>query len=617
MAYSITKNKLKNGDTVYYINTINRVPGQKDKFKQIMIEKFYASELKKQGYDPVEYVNQKLETYREEAKKNVKTMNYTIDFTKALTLTGEGELQVSDDSKNLGFLAYSTLYHTLELDEFVNNRRRYLDCEFNINVVFQHLIYSRLLWPASKKNTWEHKDRFFGDTNYELQHVYRALDYLLKWRTDLLTHLDNQIKEKEGRKDTVVFYDVTNYYFERDEADDENGLRAKGVSKEHRPEPIIQMGLFMDENGLPITYELFRGNTADSTTFSEALDKSIIDFKDSKKILVADKGMMSYSNILKVRRDKNGYVISQSIRKSDAETVKFVLDEEGWKDTVVDGETTFRIKERIIPRKASSYGAVDDKKHSGIYNERQVCIWSKKYADRAKKDRAEAIAKAKESVGKKSKDYKDSSYGKLKYLGKTPIVGGEEVDADGFVYDFNEDKVREDEVLDGYYIICTNVIGEDKDKINPEYSSSHAYYDKDGFFVLNREVSAEDIVDIYGGLWKIEETFKVTKTGMLNLRPVFHSKQERIRAHFLLCFISLVLERVLEKHIGWKYSASTIQQSLSSFNATQLDGSNVYQISYYDCVVDEILKTLGINVTKKFMQQGEIRKLIGETKKKD
>ena len=123
--------------------------------------------------------------------------------------------------------------------------------------------------------------------------------------------------------------------------------------------------------------------------------------------------------------------------------------------------------------------------------------------------------------------------------------------------------------------------------------------------------------DIYGGLWKIEETFKVTKTGMLSLRPVFHSRQDRIRAHFLICFISLVLERLLELQLGWNYSAKSIQESLSSFNALQLANSNIYQVAYYDVIVDTILKTLDIDISRKFLQQSDIKRIIGQTKKKD
>ena len=615
MAYTLKKYHLSDGNTVYYINQVSRVPGEKNKQKQKMIEKYYAFDLVQEGKDPETFVNARFEDYRKGSSK-AKTLNYTVNLDEELTLSEEGDLKVVDDSKNLGFIVYSYIYHKLELDEFINNRRRYLDVTYNLNVIIQHLIYSRLLWPASKKNTWEHKEKFFGNTGYELQHVYRALDPLLQWREPLLRYLNEQIKSKYERRNTVIFYDVTNYYFEIDtEDEEEKGLRANGVSKEHRPNPIIQMGLFMDENGIPITYELFRGNTNDSVTFSKAIDESIIDFTKRKKIVVADKGMMSYYNILKIRKDKNGYVISQSIRKSDKETVEFALRDEGWNETIENGEVTYKIKERIIVRKASSYGEVDSSKHTGTYNERQVFIWSKKYADRAKYDRRKTIDKAHETEGTKPREYKDSSYGKLKYLTKKAIVDGEEVNADSYIYEFNKEKQEEDESLDGYYIICTNVLG--ADKINESYPPEYSWYDECGFFRLNKEVTAQEIAEIYGGLWKIEETFKVSKTGMIHLRPVFHSREDRIRAHFLICFISLVIERLLERQMGWKYSAKRIQEALSSFNATQYPNSNIYQITYYDEVIKEILSTLGINIKKKFLLQGEIRKLIGFSKKKD
>lgn len=620
MAYKIAHNKLKNGDVTYFIKSINRIPGSKNKFNEMTILKFSEKEIIALGFDVKEFLYSKINELKNQPSKESKYVDFKVNLNQSLCTSDRGDLKVSDDSKNLGYVPYSRMYHRLELDELINNKRRYTDCEFNINVIFQHLIYSRCLWPASKKNAWEHKDRFFGDTSYEIQHVYRCMDYLLKWRDDILIHLDKKIKEKFGRKDTVVFYDVTNYYFELDTSDDENGLRAKGVSKEHRPEPIIQMGLFMDELSLPITYELFRGNTNDCSTLEEAMDKSIIDFSSSRKIIVADKGMMSFYNILKIRNARNGYVISQSIRKSDENTKAFALSSDGWEITTDEnGEIISKIKERTIPRKASTYGDVDKKKHSGTYNERQVFIWSKKYADRAKFDRQEAIEKAKEFLGSKPKNYKDSSYGKNKYLIKSPVKGGEKISPDCCIYEFDESKLSEDELYDGYYVICTNVIGVDNEKgINKDKTPGYAYYrDKDGFLVLNHVVTASEIVNIYGGLWKIEETFKVTKTGMLNLRPVFHSNQDRIRAHFLICFMSLVLERLLEMQLGWKYSARTIQESLSSFNAVQIAETNIYQLPYYDIAIHDIMNVLDIPFDKKFMTQEKIRKLIGNTKKKD
>ena len=187
------------------------------------------------------------------------------------------------------------------------------------------------------------------------------------------------------------------------------------------------------------------------------------------------------------------------------------------------------------------------------------------------------------------------------------------------LYEFDAARLEEDEKYDGYYLICTDVVGVgDESRANQDKPSSHAYYrDSDGFLVLNHVVPASEIADIYGGLWKIEETFKVTKTGMLSLRPVFHSRQDRIRSHFLICFISLVLERLLELQLGWKYSAKSIQQSLSRFNAVQLANSNIYQVAYYDVLVDTILKTLDIGISRKFLQQSDIRRILGQTKKKD
>lgn len=620
MAYKIAKNILKNGDTTFYIKSINRIPGTENKFKETIVEKFSKKNLEEKGFDATEYVTDKINQLRRQAKQQVKELNYLVDLTLDINFNNDSETTEVNLSKNLGSAVYSKLYHQLEIDEFINNRRRNLDCEFNLNVIFQHLLYSRLLWPASKKNTWEHRERFFGDTDYDIQHIYRSLDYLLKWRTPLLTHLDKQIKDKFGRQDTVVFYDVTNYYFELDKEDGLEGLRARGVSKEHRPEPIIQMGLFMDELCLPITYELFRGNTNDCTTLCDAMDNCIIDFKDSRKIIVADKGMLSYYNILKIREARNGYVISQSIRKSDVSTKEFALSSTGWSDTInSDGEVVYRVKERLIPRKANSYGDIDNKKHSGIYNERQIFIWSKKYQERAAYDRALAVEKAKDTEGKKSKNYKDSNYGKNKYLKKNPVKYNKTIATDSFIYEFDEEKLLEDEKYDGYYILCTNVVGvHSEELINKERSEKFAYYDdRDGFLVLNHIVPACEIIDIYGGLWKIEETFKVTKTGMLNLRPIFHSKTDRIRAHFMICFIALLLERILELQMNWKYSAKTIQESLSSFNAVQLINSNIYQVSYSDNIIKQILETIDLDITKRFMSQEAIRKIFGNTKKKN
>ncbi len=623
MAYVLKTRVNKNGDKTYNIFDTNRIPGTKNSYKSTIVSKFSKEALKKKGIeDPDAYVNEYIENLKKEREENkeeeVATLNIQLN----------APLREKDDKfVNLGYAVYSKIYHTLELDKLINMRRQHKEREFNANQILQHLVYSRCLDPASKISTWRDRGRFYDQItdstgekpkDYLKDSVYHCMDDILSWRKDILNHMNKMIKKKYGRKNTVLYYDVTNYYFERDIEDDKDGLRARGVSKEHRPEPIVQMGLFMDEIQIPITYGLYRGNTADSLTFKDALDDSVIDFTDKRKILVADKGMLSYHNILKIRNDQNGYVMSQSIRKSDADTVNFALKEEGYTYVTNEetGEIVYKIKERTTLRTAKSYGEVDDKQHTGHYNERQIFIWSSKYDARAKEARKKVIEDAKEYAGKKSKDLKDSNYGKLKYLKKNAVKNGEAVDADYNEVVLDEEAIKEDEKYDGYYIIVTNVVGlEDGEKPNPDYPADHAYYRNDGFLVFNKKVTAEDIRGIYGGLEKIEETFKVTKTGMINLRPVYHSLQDRIKAHFLICFIALVIERLLERKLEWKYSSKTIQESLNSFNALNIYKSNIWQVTGENEVALEAFRKLEIEIPGRNIRQERLRSIFSSTKK--
>lgn len=646
MAFYLSSSTSKSGICTFRIIEANRIP-KTNKIKNRSVESMKIEDAIKHGYSSLEeYAKYRLEEIKTEAKEEEKKAIIKINFDKlALDVTDEDiendEIEKRVDRKlNVGHAAYSKMYHSLELDELINNRRRYKKVEYNANVVLQHMLYSRLLWPSSKIDAWRKRTRFYGDTNYSKDAVYNCMDLLLEWRDDILVHLDNQIKKKYGRKNIITFYDVTNYYIEKDEEDDEvvelenglklPGLRARGVSKEHRPEPIIQMGLFMDEHGLPISYELYRGNTNDCITFGKSLDRTVLDLKNINSIFVADKGMMTYSNIVMLRKNKSGYVISQSLRtKSGISLRGFALDKEGWtemKDPET-GEVCFKIKERIVPRDISTYegyqfrqatlSAEDKNRVEGSYNERQIFIWSKKYSDRTKNERARVLEKAKQYAGTKSNNFKESSYGKLKYTKKiAKDNSGNKLDTESFEVVLDEEKITNDEKFDGFYVICTNVVGTDnpdKDK-DPNF----AYYDDDGFLVLNKPVTTDDIIDMYGGLWKIEETFKITKTGMMNTRPIRHYTQPRIRSHFLICFIGLVIERLIEFQMDWKYSASAIQKALSEFDYVHLEDSNIYCNSCISLTAMRIFKEVGLPYKLPLnIKQSDIRSLFAMTKKKD
>src|SRR5690554_1556606 len=223
--------------------------------------------------------------------------------------------------KNFGHTAFSTIYHELEIDKFLINRQRSAKFKFNANNIMKLLVYSRLLNPASKRKTYENRTQFFEKDNYSLDDVYRCLSFFNKHSKNLQRWMNGRIKQQYQRDTRLVYYDVINYYFEIDEQDE---LRRKGVSKEHRPNPIVQMGLFMDTNGIPITFDLFPGNTNDCLTYRPILSRIQREYELGRVIVVADKGMNTGDNIYYTFSAKDGYVFSMSVRGADKELKSYV-----------------------------------------------------------------------------------------------------------------------------------------------------------------------------------------------------------------------------------------------------------------------------------------------------
>lgn len=229
--------------------------------------------------------------------------------------------------KNFGYSVLSTIYHELGLHTFLINRQRHSKEEYDSNAILKMLVFSRLLAPASKKKSFEDRNRFFEKDNYSLDDVYRCLSLLNKHKDSMQLWLNDKIKELYGRDSSLVYYDVTNYYFETDKIEE---FRKKGVSKEHRPNPIVQMGLFMDNNGIPITYQLFPGNTNDCLTYRPNLSRIKKDYGLGKVVVVADKGMTTGNNIWYTLSAGDGYIFSMSVRGADKELKNYVLNEDGY-----------------------------------------------------------------------------------------------------------------------------------------------------------------------------------------------------------------------------------------------------------------------------------------------
>ena len=545
------------------------------KTKHKVIESLgYLDELEKQYDDPIDYFTKRAKKLTEEKKSRQAPINFTFYDSDRLC--------VGDNlRKNFGYAALSKIYHELELDKFLNNRQRHTKESYDANTILKMLVYSRILAPDSKKSSFDHREMFFEKTNYSIDDVYRCLSFLNKHKETIQVWMNDKIKENYGRDTSLIYYDVTNYYFETDE---QNDFLRKGVSKEHRPNPIVQMGLFMDNNAIPITYELFAGNTNDCLTYRPNFGRIKKQFNLGRVISVADKGMTTGDNIWYTINTPahDGYVFSMSIRGAEKSMKKYVLDDDGY---VWLGKE-YKRKSRKYPR-TIQVTSTSGKKIKKQVDEKQIVFWSEKYAKRAKAEREATLAKARDLAANPGSYTRATSYGAAKYVKKVDYDKdtGEILTASS-ILDIDEDLIREEEALDGYYMLLTSEMDTPDDKI----------------------------IDMYRGLWRIEESFKITKSE-LEARPVYVWTREHIEAHFLTCFVALTISRILEMKLEHKYSTGRIIDSLSRAECSLLQ-QNYYVFDYYDEVLKDIGNVTNIDFSKRIRTLGEIKQVIADSKKK-
>lgn len=566
----------KNGRTYLSIAS-----GYRDKStgkpKTVLIKSLgYLDVLQKEFEDPIahftEVVNQ----------MNIEEQNEKLPLTIKIN-TSEELNENENNRKNFGYVALSKVYHELEIDKFLINKFKARNfSEYKINNIMKLLVFARCLSPDSKKSTFENKDIFFENTNFSLKEIYNALTYIEPYKESLQSYIYDHIQEQYKPNNECIFYDVTNYYFEIDDNDD---FRKKGVNKEHRPNPIVQMGLFMDSLGLPMSYGLFPGNTNDCLTLKPMVQKLQKNYSVGRVIVVADKGLNTGKNIVYQKAIGNGYVMSLSIRGANQELKDFVLNEDGYE---YNQDKTYKKKSRRYPREVEYVKTVNGKpvKAKTTVDEKQVIFWSADYGKRAKAERQPAIDKARDLIGNVQKYNKKNCYGASKYVKHLVFDKntGEIIEAKSQL-SLDEDKIAEEEKLDGYYAIVTSEM----------------------------EKTDSEIIDIYRGLWRIEETFKVTKSE-LDDRPVYVSTKDHIEAHFLTCYLALVLSRVLQHKLDKKYSVGKILESLSKCNCSNYH-ENYYLFDYFDTVLKDIGNILNINFALKNRTLQDIKKILSSSKK--
>lgn len=457
---------------------------------------------------------------------------------------------MNEVDQSYGWMVLDNLFEELKLTEFLKTVKS--KSEYDLAQILKLLVFQRVLNPDSKLSTYASQVNLFGHWEISLNAIYRSLDKLDTLKEKLLLHLHKEVSRMTKREARLVFYDVTNYYFETDIPDEtvvsvdgeilKEGLRRQGPSKEHRPKPIVQLGLFMDTNGIPISYKLFRGNQTDPITYLPAVEEVKKQFGIERIVVVADKAMNSSYNISEMIHQKDGWLFSQKHRGrrgASKELQTQILNPNDWQ---FNKELTFAKKSYLRERKLGT------KKDSPLVKEKVLITWSKKYADRERIRRegaleyasqltnAELFRQTSKKGGKKYLDlhYLDEKTGELKPFSPLVTIDHEQVDFDA--------------QFDGVNVLVTSEVG----------------------------MTDEEMLEAYKELAKIEDCFRITKTE-LESRPVYVWTENHIQAHFLTCFIALIHLRLLQHQINWKMSPRRIANALNSAKATRLQ-DNYYRL---------------------------------------
>ena len=593
MSLFIKKYKYPNGRTYLSIVDGYRING---KVKQKVIQKYgYLDELEKLHDNVDNYLNDELIRLKKELQtKFILTIDKSLDN------------DFNDDTFNVGYAYLKKIFQDLNIASVLKDKQYSGNMEYSLTKACELLTYSRIIDPGSITYIYEHKNQFFEPFDLSLDDLYRCLKPLVECKEEIFKTIWDNTKEKYNRDASTSYYDCTNYYFEieYDDPDVTNdkgeiikkGLRKRGPEKNHRPDPIVEMGLLLDKNGFPISYNLFSGNTSEKETLVPEIRKIKKRHNIDKVIVVADRGLNCSDNMIKTagidldKKNRDGYVYGQSVRGADKEFKEWVLSGNYITEKIIDdngNEVIFKHKSRIYPKKM--YVTRDDKgltkngnkrKQTITVDQKQMVYYSQKYADKQKRDRQMVIEKAKDLIKNPSAYTRATSYGAAGYVNNIKFDKETGIITNASELTLNEDKINEDAKFDGYYSIVTS----------------------------EENLSDLELRNIYKGLAKIEETFKITKSEF-DARPVNVRLEDHIDAHFLTCFISLVIIRIIQSEINNKYTIKNILEKIKNFKCTH-ETSNLYKYIGYKPEIQYLNRKLGLNMDKKYDTRENIKKIL-------
>ena len=450
---------------------------------------------------------------------------------------------------NVGYLFLKSIYNDLKIENICNEIQDKYKFQFDLNEILSYLVYARIIYPSSKLETYKQCQNFIEQPKFKLHDEYRALNYIAENMDFIQERLFDNSKKIINRNAKVIYYDCTNYFFEINIQDD---LRKYGISKEHRPNPIVGMGLFMDGDGLPLSFNIYPGNRNEQITLIPEESKIVNNFKlDSTKIVLCTDAGLASDEIKKYNvKDNRGFVITQSLKKINADYREQILDKNNWRiagdlkniynlETIENDES---LREKYY--NTLFYKIIQTETKS--VKQDLIATFSFKYFDYNRNIRNTQIERAKKSIEtnnavRKSKNQNDYK----RFIDSINSTDSGEV-AGNTTYVINEEKIKSEEMYDGYYALTTNLI----DDIG-------------------------EILKIVKGRWEIEESFRIMKSDFL-ARPVNLSREDRIKAHFMTCFISLLIYRLLEKKLDYKFTTKEILDTLRNMNVYESKGDGYF-----------------------------------------
>ena len=486
---------------------------------------------------------------------------------------------------NVGYLFLEKIYNGLNIKSICNSIQENYQFHFNLNEILSYLVFARIIYPSSKLETFKQCHNFIESPNFKLHDEYRALSYIAQNLDFIQEQLFANSKNILERNSNVIYYDCTNYFFEIDTEDD---LRKYGINKQHQPKPQVGMGLFMDGDGIPLSFNIYPGNQNEQKTLIPEEDKIVNDFKlDTTKIILCTDAGLSSDKIKKFNiKDNRGFVITQSLKKLKEEYKAQALDKTEWRipndlkhiynleEIENNEEVALREKYydtlfyKIIPTETKSV------------KQDLIVTFSFKYLDYHRNIRNEQIARARKSIeenqvtrkGKNQNDYR-------RFVDSFSSTNNGEV-AENITYSINEDLINEEEQYDGYYALTTNIVGD-----------------------------ISSILKIVKGRWEIEESFRIMKHDFL-ARPVELSREDRIKAHFMTCFISLLIYRILEKKLNYKYTTSQILTTLKNMNVFEFVGDGYIPTYTRTDITDDLHEMVGFRTDYEINTYKDFKKIF-------